>query len=365
METILRIFVFIFGLLVVSWTLFSAIRSFVLPRGMPDFVTRSVFIVTWQIFRIRLHWAQTYLERDRIAAFFAPVATLLLLPVWVALILIGFAGMYWALGVEPFTNAVILSGSSMLTLGFRTSEVLVVDLIMFCQATIGLILVALLIAYLPTMYAAFSRREEAINLLEVRAGNPPSAIEMLLRYNRIHGLGRLSELWRSWEIWFANLEESHTSLPALVFFRSARPEHSWITSAGAVLDAASLTLSSIDTPYDANAALCIRAGYLALRRICDYLDLPYTPNPHYPEQPISITKDEFLAAVEDLTKNGVPIKEDREQAWLDFAGWRVNYDDVLLNLAGITMPPIAPWSSDRAKGFSPVIFPWKDKKKKG
>ena len=45
---------------------------------------------------------------------------------------------------------------------------------------------------------------------------------------------------------------------------------------------------------------------------------------------------------------GVPLKADRDQAWRDFAGWRVNYDIVLLSLARLTQAPAAPWSSDRS-----------------
>ena len=64
---------------------------------------------------------------------------------------------------------------------------------------------------------------------------------MLLRFNRIHGIDRLSDQWRAWETWFADLQESHSSLPALVFFRAPQPENSWITAAGTVLDAAALS----------------------------------------------------------------------------------------------------------------------------
>lgn len=45
---------------------------------------------------------------------------------------------------------------------------------------------------------------------------------------------------------------------------------------------------------------------------------------------------------------GIPLRPDREQAWQDFAGWRVNYDRVLLVLSALTMAPYAPWSSDRS-----------------
>jgi hypothetical protein len=164
----------------------------------------------------------------------------------------------------------------------------------------------------------------------------------------------LGILWTSWEAWFVDIEESHTSLAALSFFRSPQPHRSWVTAAGAVLDAASLVLSAVDIPRDTQADLCIRAGYLALRYIASFFRISYNPDPA-PTDPISITKKEFDAACDELAEVGVPLKPDREQAWRDFAGWRVNYDTVLLALAELTMAPPAPWSSDRRLAHAPVV----------
>jgi hypothetical protein len=172
---------------------------------------------------------------------------------------------------------------------------------------------------------------------------------MLKRHQRIHGIDRLHELWQSWEVWFAEVAESHTSLAALVFFRSPKPEHSWVTAAGAVLDAAALAVSTVEIPHDVQADLCIRAGYLALRSVADFFRFPYDPNPR-PDDPISVTRQEFDAACAELADQGLPLKANRDQAWRDFAGWRVNYDAVLLALADLTMAPPAPWSSDRCEG---------------
>src|SRR5260221_6178923 len=152
-------------------------------------------------------------------------------------------------------------------------------------------MVALLIAYLPTIYSAFSRREAAVSLLEVRAGSPPSAVELIERYQRIHGLDRLHDLWVSWEVWFAELEESHTSLAALVFFRSPKPQQSWVTSAGAVLDAAALVNAAIDVEHDLQADMTIRAGFLALRSIADFFGVAHDANPK-PTDPISVSRAE-------------------------------------------------------------------------
>jgi hypothetical protein len=240
-----------------------------------------------------------------------------------------------------------LSGSSIFTLGFVPPHGFGVSALSFSEGMIGLLLVALLISYLPAMYSAFSRREHAVNMLEVRAGVPPSAVEMLLRFNRIHGLNKLGDYWRTWENWFAEVEESHTTLATLVFFRSPQPEMSWITASGAVLDAAALTISALDIPHDAAADLCIRAGYLALRRIANHFDRPNPQEPHYPKDAISIHRSEFDAVLAQLEAGGLPLKKDREKAWKDFAGWRVNYDRSLIEICHLVMAPFAVWSSDR------------------
>src|SRR5215213_1419318 len=143
-----------------------------------------------------------------------------------------------------------------------------------------------------------------------------SAIEPFQRFQRLRRMEKLGELWISWEIWFAELEESHTSLPALAFFRSPKSSRSWITAAGTVLDAAALASSALDIPRDVQADLCIRAGYLALQRICDFFGLPYNPKPA-PSDLISVTRTEFDAACEQLAGAGVPLKPDRDQAWRD------------------------------------------------
>ena len=220
-------------------TIFSALSTFVLTRAARSQLNRIVFGVMRKIFEFILKFVPTYEQRDAIMAYYSPLSLIMLVPVWYALILTGYAAMYWSLGVGDWFADIRYSGSSLLTLGFATSENPFVTVLSFSEALIGLILVALLMAYLPTMYAAFSRREQAVSMLEVRAGNPPSALEMLLRFNRIHGLDKLGDYWKTWEAWFADVEESHTTLPALVFFRSPRSDNSWITSAGAVLDTAS------------------------------------------------------------------------------------------------------------------------------
>jgi hypothetical protein len=246
-----------------------------------------------------------------------------------------------------------VSGSSMFTLGFAPTTGTAEDLAAFSEAGVGLLLLALLISYLPTMYASFARRELAVNLLEIRADSPPSAIAMLQRFHRLGRMDHLHAQLELWEIWFADIAESHTSLAALAFFRSPQRDHSWVNAAGAIMDGAAMYRSIVDVPKDIQADLTIRAGYLALRRIADFFRLTYVRDPG-PDTPCSISEEDFGIACDELAASGVPLRSDRAQAWLDFRGWRINYDQTLLALARLTMAPPAKWNGRPWEVIEPV-----------
>lgn len=351
-----RVLAFLGGAVVVIATFGSALRTVILPRGIPAKLGRFVFIAMRSLFRLRIGRNATYERRDRVMAGYAPTSLLALLLVWETLVLAGFTAMMWGLGGRSIRQAFALSGSAILTLGFERPADLPSVILVLTEAALGFVLLALLITYLPSIYGAFSRRETAVTALEVRAGSPPSAVEMIERYWVLERIDQLPEVWSRWEDWFVDIEESHLSFPALVFFRSPQPEHSWVTAAGAVLDAASLVLSSVDVPREVRAEFCIRAGYLSLRRIADFFSIPYDPDPERGD-PITIGRNEFEEAWRRLSGAGVPCKGDVDKAWLDFAGWRVNYDTVLVALAGLTAAPYAPWSSDRSlRDWRPPFF---------
>ena len=357
MSAIARVPAGLVGAWLVAWVLLSAVRTVVVPRGDPVMLTRAVFLSMRRIFDLWVKRAKTYEDRDGAMALYAPLSLMLLPGTWVALTIAGFTAIYWALGTESIREAFLLSGSSMLTLGFIVPHDLPADIAVYVQATLGLGLIALLISYLPSIYAAFQRRELLVARLATRAGEPPSATEMIIRHHRLQRLDALDDIWDDWESWFADIEETHTSQPSLVFFRSISHDRSWITAAGVVLDTASLRASVLDLPRNPQAELCIRSGYLALRRIAAYFEIPFTPDPK-PDDPISVARDEFDEAYQVLVEEGVPVVSDKDRAWRDFAGWRVNYDPVLVGLAGLTMAPYAPWSSDRSiRPRSPRLAP--------
>lgn len=343
----MEVLAFTVGVALVGAVLLSAVKTVVLPRNSQSFITRSVFLFVFGLLGRIANMVKSYGTQDRILALIAPIGLLVLPVVWVLLVTLGFTLLYWATGAGGFDDAFHLSGSSITTLGFAPADTLTHRILAFSEATIGLIIIALLITFLPSLYGAFSRRETHVTQLEVRAGDPPSALEFLLRHYRIGWLDQLEDYWLTWESWFSDIEESHTTFPMLSLFRSPDPRRSWITAAGTVLDSAALTMAVLPQQATGAAAVCLRAGFLALRNIADIFGVNYDPNPR-PDDPISITQSEFDQVVDQLEGVGCPITADREQAWKDYAGWRVNYDTVLLTLAEITSAPVAPWVSDRS-----------------
>jgi hypothetical protein len=350
MHTFADVLLIVAGVLAVAVVIDAAVRTFVVPRGTVVLFTVVVFRATRRVFALFASPRRGYEARDRVMAIYAPIA-LLALPLASMLVIFGaFACIFAGIEERGWRSALLTSGSSLLTLGFERPPDLPTAFLAFTEAVTGLSLLALLIAYLPTIYNSFSKREIAVTDLAIRAGTPPAPATMLVRAHLTGFLTDLDRFWESWTAWFTEVQETHTSYGSLTFFRSPNPHRSWVTAAGAVLDTAAVRLAVLDMPTTPAAAVCIRSGYLALREVAGFFGFDYDDSPA-PDDPISVTRDEFEEMYAQLGAAGVPVKPDHDQAWRDFAGWRVNYDRVLVTLAAYVMAPYAPWISDR----SPIV----------
>ena len=165
--------------------------------------------------------------------------------------------------------------------------------------------------------------------------------------------------WLEWQDWFVQIEEIHTTLAPMNFFRSPKPDRHWLIAAGAILDAASIIAACVDVDRARQSGIVIRSGFLALRSIADNFNIAYDPNPQ-PGDPISVTREELDEVLDNLVDYGIPIHPDRDECWDHFAGWRVNYDEVLVRLARITTAPYGYWSSDRAFDWRPEDVPQRE-----
>jgi hypothetical protein len=351
---IVHVAAFLLGCALIFTAIRSAVRTFVVPRGAPtDRLTRWIFISVRILIELPLRRAPKA-KRERALAYFAPLALLTLPIVWLACVLLGYAAIYWALDSRSWSTSLTTSRFSLLNLGSNVGSIPAGSAIAFSETVISLLLAAILVSYLPAIYGAFSQREQVVTGLTTLAGSPPSPVRLIKRFHLIKGMGHIADQWPIWQAWFEQIEESHTALVPLVFYRSPQPDRSWVTAAGAILDTASIVASTLDRPRDPRAELCIRAGYLSLQRVAAPLGIPFNNDPA-PTDPINVTRAEYDAVYDELAAMGVPVKEDRDQTWRDFAGWRVNYDAALIGLAVITSAPNGVWSSDRVPYHRPLL----------
>ena len=148
---------------------------------------------------------------------------------------------------HPFVTDLYASGTTLFTLGLGDvlPNSLPVRILAVVESGMGLGFVALVIAYFPVLYGAFSRREVNIALLDARAGSPPTAYELIKRHSFEGGGAALVTLLEEWERWSAELLESHISYPLLCLFRSQHTSQSWLSALVAILDTCAVLIASV------------------------------------------------------------------------------------------------------------------------
>ncbi|MFD1871152.1 hypothetical protein [Hymenobacter bucti] len=340
----LRVLAGVAGGWLIITTVSGAIRSFVLPRNESVRLNAFVFGGVRALFNFAARRAPTYAHRDRILAHYAPVG-LVALPIgWLALVGIGYSGIYWALGVEDFTKSYELSGSSLLTLGTTSEAGLAINVFSYSEATIGLLLLTLLISYLPTIYQAFSRREIVVAQVELRAGVPASAAGLVRWLGHDHDFLNDDDQWLEWEKWLVEIDESHTSLPVLAFFRSPKSGRSWVLTAGLILDAANMLFSALNVPRSRQVELTFTAGVLALNRVHRFFENKSETEPaelRTPEELNATTpgRQEFADAWQSFRDADLPLRADEETAWRNYSERRMRYEPALKFLGALLMTP--------------------------
>lgn len=343
------------GLVLITVTWSSVIKTFLVPRETHIRLNQIVSATIRGAFRLATARVDDLVTRERMLALAAPVFLVCLLTAWLTCLWLGFALLLWATSIS-FAHAMRESGSSLFTLGFAAPRAPGSSVIVFIAAASGLAVLALLIAYLPLLYAAFNRRETLVTTLEALAGAPPWGPELLARQALIDNEAVLPGLYSRWTEWSADILESHVNYRTLVYFRSPDPAASWLLSLLAVLDGAALHLSLNPSSAPHEARPLLRVGYITLRRLAASVNLPVPGDPA-PTDPIELTRAEFDEAVRWLHEAGWQTERLAADAWPHFHGWRVNYEAAVYKLAyHLDLPP-ALWSGPRRPGRQAVMAP--------
>jgi hypothetical protein len=339
------------GLLVLGGTLQNVFSTLVMPRASRGRfrLNRLLFLATWRPWRWIGVRMDTLERRERVLAVAAPFFFFVLLVSWAALVVVGYALIVWSPAfvhgirghnATTFGTALYFSGTTLFTIGFGdvvttgfTRAVAVVE------GATGLGLVAVVIAYLPVLYQAFNRREVGILFLDARAGSPPSGPELLRRTGGDGLAGDLPELFREWERWSADVLETHLSYPLLAFFRSPHDYTSWVTTMGAVLDAATLILAAVEDGPHESAKMFYLTGIHVVEDLWRYFVGE--------EREATIEREEFHGVLEDLRNAGIALHSE-DDAWERFIPLRSRYGGRLDALAVLLASPPGQWIGDRS-----------------
>jgi hypothetical protein len=267
---------------------------------------------------------------------------------WLCLLIVGFALIIWWDAGDDFASALGIAGSSVFTLGIATARDSGPMTLEILAAGLGLLIIALEIAYLPALYNQFATRETLVTLLSSRAGTPAWGPEILARHFWLDTMDELPPLYGDWERWAATVSESHANYPALMWFRSPVSTRSWLLGLVAMMDSAALYHSVNPTLTPREARLCLSMGTNCLRSMAGALHIPYDSDP-LPTTAIRLTRAEFDEGFKRLEEVAFPLERDADESWRNFQGWRVNYEPIVDALTSLMVPPPAPWFLVRPK----------------
>ena len=336
-------------ILVVLWDGFETI---ILPRRVTRRfrLTRVFYRATWLPWSKLVRALSSGKRQENLLSFYGPFSLLLLLSFWACVLIFGFGILYYASGPAiktpgasaGFSTCLYLSGTTFFTLGLGdvVPTTRLASLFTVAEAGMGLGFLALVIGYLPALNQSFSRREVNISLLDARAGSPPSAAEMLRRHRDDHGMEELRQLLHEWELWSAELLESHLSYPVLAYFRSQHDNQSWLAALTAILDTSALVMVGLEGACERQAELTFAMARHAVVDLSIILGVP--PGGSDADR-LPDTILEHLRAF--LIAAGLKLREGSE-ADQKLRALRQMYEPYLYSLAKRLCLTLPPWISE-------------------
>jgi hypothetical protein len=257
-----------------------------------------------------------------------------------------------------------MSGETFFTLGYGdvTPSTRAGKMLSVLEAGTGFGFMAVVIGYLPVLYQAFSVREQNINLLDARAGSPPTCSELLRRSGAPDDWFEIHRFLAEWETWAAQLLESHLSYPVLSFYRSQHGNQSWLAALAVALDTSAVLLATAGRREQRRAQL----AFAMARHTCVDLCLVFWLPPVAPPRD-RLTAEEAAALLSHPSGSG----DSRDDQLKHLQGLRALYEPFLQALSihlALNLPRFCPevakadnWQTtawtERAPGITELAVP--------
>jgi ion channel len=297
---------------------------------------------TWRAWRAAGRRA-TPERREGLLTTYGPLSLLGLLVLWVLLLVAGWGAVWWGLrsavpGLDGYQDALYFAGVGFFTVGFGDLVPTggLARMLLLVEAFMGLVTMALVIGYLPTLYGAYSRRELQLLALDDLSDEATTPVGFLEACHAAGGARAMAEAFGEWERWCDEVFDSHTAYPMLAMFRSRQPGQHWLTGLAVVLEAATVALASIDGARSWPAA---RLWRRATRLLHGFGGLPVAGlrAAELADRPGDEAR--FRATYQHLERLGLPLHP-FEQAWSDLRRLRAAYRSELVAATELLLVPL-------------------------
>jgi len=352
--TTARLIALVAGVVILVFILWDVFETIILPRRVTRMIrfARYYYRGSWRVWRHVVCWMRPGNRRETFLSYFGPLSLLGLFIVWAVALISGFALIHYgagsAINLAPnersgFRADLYMSGTTFFTLGLGdvTPRTEIARLITVFEAGLGFGFLAIVISYLPVLYGAFSRREVNISLLDARAGSPPAASELLRRHSEPHSVAALQDYLHDWEIWAAELMESHLSYPVLCYFRSQHNNQSWLAALATILDTSALLVAYGQGPVRWQAKLTFAISRHAIVDLSQVLNTAPQPGAHERLPAEELQKLRELLIVAGLSK--CSREEDARLTEL-----RQMYEPYIIALSERLLMPVGAWTPEKA-----------------
>ncbi len=362
----MRIVADIVGILVILLVAQDAFETVILPRSIMRRVriTRYFFFTTWASCKFLTRIIRPDAERETALSYFGPLSLLVLIALWAILFVFGFGLLMWGLALSlntqdhtvSFLTYLYLSGTTFFTLGLGdiTPVSGIARAFLVVEVASGFGFLALVISYVPVLYQVFSRREQRISLLDARAGSPATATEFLRRNYARRRFDELPTLMHEWEIWCADILESHLSYPVLAYYRSQHNQQSWVEALTVILDTCALILAGIEDIPAEPARFAFAMSRHAVVDLAQVFDSKFTPGAD------RLPTSEFIRLREVLGTSGIYFKEGMG-AEQKLAELRRTYEPFVSALAEYMQVSLPPWIAPKDTLDDWQTSAWDDK----
>ena len=335
-----HVLISIMGLALLFVVLRSMIRIALMNRHYRDFFAEVTGRAVYKAVAIRLGRKREAQATHAVLLWLFPAYILSLIIVYFAGSMTAFAFFYWGThAVASWREAFLASGSALNTLGFATPTDSAGQWIALPEGALGLGIVVFLFTFIPSYQAVIRSREDKTSWLYIRTGNEPSGVTFLEWSQRAGIAGNMGAVWETWEDWFRMLGDTHSVLPMLTISPSVQSGQSWVSAAAAVLDAATLAASAIETNDTEAAKVCAQTGTRALRAIAGALGRTSSVAETVATGP---SREKYEVARARLCSVGLRLRPgaDEEAQWQEFRRLREQYEDALFFVARRTFAPL-------------------------